>query len=707
MPQPTITRFPIKVFHTTGSNKATPDSGLPPNQSMYPGGTFQDGRRPSIKRSDRAKRLYGEAGFAGRIHSHTYTSRIKTFPSVRKRRHHLSIQIAKFRIKCSPKNFFQNTALCHRTVKKTGNPFGILLGRHLSAIKGRKGFGTNNKDGNTPPRVLRICDKPEEKHADSIPCTGISGVSIQHQNHEDQGARTERQEAHTKNQTGTFAHDTILPLDGRTPGEDHRYVTCGGRSLVTHSPPTEELSDQPNSKELQLGKPMTIIHTSNGGAQVVEAVYNQEERLTHTQNSIEETQDHYHHGQLGHRLGDQFSNDADIWLLDRGRKATVNQRKRADEHLFCTEITWPKLPKFHNKGFDRQQNFNQVHNKSRRHSISAPTRLCSEDSGHLQQVQDTAGNISTYSRDIQHDSRSIVADKETIVREYNTKEVLQPDPTHLGASQSGYVCHPAEQTTTKVLESSTRPTSRCDGCLPTDLETNRHVCISSMETNTVSIATSQTEKDQADSTGDTLVAHSILVSDAVGYAPTKQTNILSTEREDHSSRMAIIRRAHAKDGLSETAMDYLIGAQRISTQKAYDNGWHLWVTWCKKNKVSFEEYNVQNVLNFLIANKNFSVQHLNTIRSSIASVFKYVHPDQQPIATQPLIQDFFNSRRKRSVKIPEEHELKTWDTDLVIQYIHTNLPNNTEISLTALQQKTIILLCIATMARPRSDIGNL
>lgn len=126
--------------------------------------------------------------------------------------------------------------------------------------------------------------------------------------------------------------------------------------------------------------------------------------------------------------------------------------------------------------------------------------------------------------------------------------------------------------------------------------------------------------------------------------------------------------------------------------------------------MSFEEYNVQNVLNFLLfANQNFSVQHLNTIRSSIASVFKYVHPDQQPIATQPLIQDFFNSRRrKRTVKIPAEHELKTWDTDLIIQYIHTNLPNNTEISLTALQQKTImLLLCIATMARPRSAIGNL
>lgn len=139
-------------------------------------------------------------------------------------------------------------------------------------------------------------------------------------------------------------------------------------------------------------------------------------------------------------------------------------------------------------------------------------------------------------------------------------EVLQPDSTHLlGTSQSGYVCHPAEQTTTKVLESSTRPRSHRVGCLPTELETDRNVCISSVETDTVSIATSQKEKDQADSTGDTVVAHSILVpDDAVGYAPAKQTNTLSTERKEYSSRMAIIRRAHTKDGLSETAMDYLL-----------------------------------------------------------------------------------------------------------------------------------------------------
>ncbi|CEP16512.1 hypothetical protein [Parasitella parasitica] len=497
---------------------------------MYTGGTFQDGRGPSIKRLGRARRLYGQTGLAGRIHRHTYTSSNKAFLSVRKRRHNLPIQIAKFRFKYSTKNFFQNTAVCHRTIAKTRNPFGVLLGRHLSAIKRRKRFGTYNRNGNKSSRVFRIHYKQEKEHADSVPYPGISRFSIRHSHHEDQGTGIEGQEVDTTNQASSFVTTKILPVDCRTPWEDYSHVAGGGRSIITHPPLAEELGDQSESTELQLGKPVSLVCTSNGRANVVEAVRHQEERITHTQDSNEETQDYHHDGQFRHRLGDKFANNAHLWVLDRGRKTTINQRKRVDEHLFCTEITWPKLQKFHNKGFDRQQNFNQVHHKRRRHSISTPTRLCSEDSGRLQQVQAT-GHISTYSRDKQHNSRSIVTDKETIIREHNTKEVLQLHPTALGTSHSGHVCHPAEHTTTKVLESATRPASRCNRCLPTEVDTNRNVCISTMETNTDSTTPSQTEEDQAVGTGDTLVAHPVLVPDAVRDAPTQQANILSLNRK--------------------------------------------------------------------------------------------------------------------------------------------------------------------------------
>jgi hypothetical protein len=52
---------------------------------------------------------------------------------------------------------------------------------------------------------------------------------------------------------------------------------------------------------------------------------------------------------------------------------------------------------------------------------------------------------------------------------------------------------------------------------------------------------------------------------------------------------------------------------------------------------NFEEYHVQNVLKFLIDNQYYSTQRLNTKRSAIASVFKYIHPEEESIALQPLI----------------------------------------------------------------------
>ncbi|CEP11872.1 hypothetical protein, partial, partial [Parasitella parasitica] len=211
----------------------------------------------------------GQIGHTGRIHRHTYTSSNKTFLSVRnRRRHNLPMQIAKFRFKCSTKNFFQKTAVCRRTMEKARNPFGVLLLRHLSAIKRRKIFGTYNRNGNKSSRVLRIHYNQEKEHADSVTGPGISRFSIRHSHHEDQGTGIEGQEVDTTNQASSFVTTKILPVDCRTPWEDYSHVAGGGRSIITHPPLAEELGDQSESTELQLGKPVSLVCTSNGRANV-------------------------------------------------------------------------------------------------------------------------------------------------------------------------------------------------------------------------------------------------------------------------------------------------------------------------------------------------------------------------------------------------------------------------------------------------------
>lgn len=108
-----------------------------------------------------------------------------------------------------------------------------------------------------------------------------------------------------------------------------------------------------------------------------------------------------------------------------------------------------------------------------------------------------------------------------------------------------------------------------------------------------------------------------------------------------------------------------------------------------------------------MAHKQYSnITYLNTLRSAIASVFKQLHPTQVPIALQPLTQEFFQAKRKQPVPVRPDHKLTTWDIDIVLQFLMTRMGQNQSITLAELQKKTIVLTCIATMARPRSDVGK-
>ncbi|KAG0923548.1 hypothetical protein G6F57_019173 [Rhizopus arrhizus] len=72
-----------------------------------------------------------------------------------------------------------------------------------------------------------------------------------------------------------------------------------------------------------------------------------------------------------------------------------------------------------------------------------------------------------------------------------------------------------------------------------------------------------------------------------------------------------------------------------------------------------------------------------------------------------MIKDFFIAKKKSEVKIPAHHQLFTWDITILLRHIKEKLPSSAELSLQQLQVKTILLLCMATMWRPRSDIGRL
>ncbi|EPB81870.1 hypothetical protein HMPREF1544_11384 [Mucor circinelloides 1006PhL] len=77
------------------------------------------------------------------------------------------------------------------------------------------------------------------------------------------------------------------------------------------------------------------------------------------------------------------------------------------------------------------------------------------------------------------------------------------------------------------------------------------------------------------------------------------------------------------------------------------------------------------------------------------------------IAENPDIIAFLRAKRQCTRSISKLVDLKNWDTDILTPYIQQRFSPLANLSLYNLQQKLILLLCLHTMWRPRSDIDRL
>jgi hypothetical protein len=113
------------------------------------------------------------------------------------------------------------------------------------------------------------------------------------------------------------------------------------------------------------------------------------------------------------------------------------------------------------------------------------------------------------------------------------------------------------------------------------------------------------------------------------------------------------------------------------------------------------------VFQIFMTHAQHSLQHLRTIWAAIQSVVNKVYPAMQTIAQNRRIASFFTAKRKSTIVIPKTHQWETWDIDHIVNFIGDTMNKNEELTLDVLQRKTIDLISIATMWRPRSDIGRI
>ncbi|KAG0736779.1 hypothetical protein G6F62_009026 [Rhizopus arrhizus] len=183
-----------------------------------------------------------------------------------------------------------------------------------------------------------------------------------------------------------------------------------------------------------------------------------------------------------------------------------------------------------------------------------------------------------------------------------------------------------------------------------------------MANDTKGFTTNSVDEVEGNGVGHPVIADPILIYDTITNETSTTVADIQDKEELDSSRLALI------------------------SNKAYNGIWKKFSHWCQKQipVQDPEEYNVSNVLGFLMEHNRLSTQTLNGYRSATAS-----------------------QEKDTEVRIPTMDKLETWDINILILYIRKELSPSTVLTLGQLQLKVILLMCINTMWRPRSDMGRI
>lgn len=114
----------------------------------------------------------------------------------------------------------------------------------------------------------------------------------------------------------------------------------------------------------------------------------------------------------------------------------------------------------------------------------------------------------------------------------------------------------------------------------------------------------------------------------------------------------------------------------------------------------------QDIVEYLASLTKFSKSHMNPVRSGLASVYNVIHQGKTKLADDMFIQEFFKSMNRTKIKLPNKYQ-EVWDPTIVLNFIRQNWTSNKHIPLYILQKKAIMLICLGSMWRTRSDVGEL
>ncbi|KAG0847829.1 hypothetical protein G6F17_012182 [Rhizopus arrhizus] len=562
---------------------------------------------------------------------------------------------------------------------------------------------------------LRTSEEPrfsyqlQEKQPTTTKTPRILRFSIQHFNDDNRTTSTKIEENNKSNKTSEeINHDLLMSMDCESYRKDDCSHTCNRRSSTPPPFSSKRFSTESSHPTSKLGRSVSPNKKKLRRSGMVGRIFRNQQWITNPQRRLQFTASSgYIRGRIRQWIRNKQRRNRDLRVLDPSRESNVNKRKRTTDSIDSPATSRRKISKQSHKDIFGQHDGNQIRDEGRRNSISDFTGFSSENPYNSQPVQNTI-TMCPYPGDQQHQSRSIKQNAKTAIRMDIAKVHIQSNSTQVGSIDDRCIRSSPQSSSTEILEYQAGPSSNANRCFQTTMAENRVVSTSTMEISSSSAENVQEAEGEGSDIGDSILANTILVPNDIENDKEKTTDIPNLKNLA-ASRMEIIRQSMEKQNLDLTTINHLQHKHRKETINNYNRNWERWANWCSQQSptINYLEYAPKNVLKYLVQNRHYSTSHLNGIRSSIASVFNVVYPSKPSIGQHHLIQDFFTAHKKQRVQIPTREEIEIWDLDILLKFIKAKYAHNDRLTIMELQYKTVLLLSIFTMWRPKSDISRL
>jgi len=166
-----------------------------------------------------------------------------------------------------------------------------------------------------------------------------------------------------------------------------------------------------------------------------------------------------------------------------------------------------------------------------------------------------------------------------------------------------------------------------------------------------------------------------------------------------------LRKETEARGLSEAAQKLMAAAERPKTRIRYESNFRQFYRWCLGRNLDPFQYSTVNLMNFLAEyGENKAHQLVQAMRSAINSTWKTLHPELNQAGEDILVKKVIKGKKETTPSNPKTEAV--WDIQIVVDMFRT-WGRNQDLDLTRLTYKTVMLLALVTMCRPRSELSHI